>query len=196
MNDNLYAENPYSSPQSALGIDASIVEVGEYQVDGRDLMLRNGKKLPSFCIKSNEPITESDFRTKTLSWCPRWVLVLIVLNVLIMLVAYFITCKKCLLTFGLSPEVRRKYRNRLIAKSAIAIALLCVTVIAASLNYQSMAIVTGILFAVALVVALLGNAPLSIVKHQKGTFWIRGCSDEFLNRLDRRQGNSPQLAPQ
>lgn len=33
------------------------------------------------------------------------------------------------------------------------------------------------------VARLVGNSPLSISNHQKGEFWIAGCSSQFLSRI-------------
>lgn len=62
-------------------------------------------KLPSSCVKTNVPIAEDDIRMKAFAWCPRWVLVLIPLKLLIMLIAFLITKK--LACWGM--ECRRRY---------------------------------------------------------------------------------------
>ena len=178
-------DNPYASPDSSLQFDlqGSTGYTEKIGVDGRDLMVRTKMRLPSFCVKTNAPITEDEIRVKAFTWYPRWVLALILLNLLIMLIAYLITKKTCILLYGLSPEVRARIRNRVAIKILITLALLCVAIALTASDHASASLVAWLLFAVSLIVALLGNSTLWVVKHKDGVFWIRGCSDEFLARI-------------
>jgi hypothetical protein len=174
--------NPYASPLAASEIVRRQASVEAVLVDGRDLVVYSGTRLAPFCVVTNEAVADEDMRTKQYVWCPPWVLALILLNVLILLIGYLATRKKCVLTFGLHPDVRRKRRNRLFVKLAVVLLFAGLIAVAVAFDNSDLIAVAGVLFGVALIVALIGNAPLRVVKHDNGRFWIRGCSAEFLRR--------------
>lgn len=169
--------NPYQVPVTAPPVQPKL------RVDGKYLVVRSGTVLPPFCVKTNVPVQQEDIRQKRLTWCSPWVAALILINVLVLLIVYFIVRKHCLLTFGLSPEARRKYRNRVFIKLGI-VAAFTVGVSIAALSDSAGVIVTMIIFLIIAVLALfIGNTPLTAAKHRDGEFWISGCSPEFLARI-------------
>jgi len=118
---------------------------------------------------------------------------LILLSGLLLIIVYFIARKKCYITFGLHPSLLKKYQRR--TKFTIAAAIVLFFALTFSAGTASMPIIWTelVLFIIAIVAIFVGNSPLSIVKHQKGMFWIKGCSNDFLERIRLGSINSSEM---
>ena len=171
--------NPYQSPLAdAVAADHALA-TGPL-VDGKCLVLVSGTILPAHCVRTNQAVTEGDMTRKRFDWAAPWVALLILVNVIVLLLVYFLVRKKCFLTFGLHPSVRRKYRNRLLLKALIAIALFFAIPVTAAIESTAAIVVAAVLFIVAVVSLFIGNSPLRVVRYREGKFWIKGFSDEYL----------------
>ncbi|MCY2989988.1 MAG: hypothetical protein NTY19_19265 [Planctomycetota bacterium] len=135
-------------------------------------------------MKTNQPVSEADFKQRRLSFCPPIVGLLILLSGLLLILVYFIARKSCLITVGVSPSVRRKYRNRWIVKIVAVVVLFFAILFAAAIDSTPLIIIVFVLFIVAIVSLFIGNSPLTITKYRKGEFWVSGCSREFLARIN------------
>jgi hypothetical protein len=179
-------DNPFRSPASDIGFPDGkpfeVVQSGPMRVDGKFLVIKSGVVLPLFCVKTNAPLPESNLRKKSLTWCPHYVFVFFLFCGLLSILLYFVLRKSCSITYGLSAEVQRKYRTRLIVKSLIAVALFVALPLTAGFD-ETVSTVAIVLFLISVVVLLVGNSPISVTNHQKGEFWISGCSSEFLSRI-------------
>jgi hypothetical protein len=175
--------NPYQAPAEMQPL-ASSGTARQYRREEKQLVVKSGVVLPLYCVKTGEPITEEDLRTRTLTYSPSYVIILIVLSLLIGLIVYLIVRKKCTLTFGLSPRIRSKYRNRVLI--ALFVAILCVGGIFLSVKLDNgmLMFASIVLMLVSLVVVLLGGSPLTAANHVNGRFWIKGCSRAFLDRIE------------
>ena len=170
-------DNPYQSPT----VDRSAaLSTANVRVDGKYLVVASGAVLPPLCVKTNAPVQQQDIRQRRLSWCPPIVGLLILLSGLLLILVYFIARKHCTITFGLSPAVRQKYRNRRILKIVAVVVLFFVLALTAAIDSAAVILTVFILFLVSVISLFIGNAPLAIAKHRKGEFWISGCSKEFL----------------
>jgi hypothetical protein len=180
--------NPFQTPETGFVATLAPPLAGLPRVDGNCLVVASGTVLPPFCVKTNRPVSEGDLVRKQFDWCPPWVAILIIVNLLILIVVYFLVRKRCLLTFGLDPRVRKGYRRRMLLKIAAAILLFLAIPVVSALEANGSPIATIIvlvLFLVAVVSIFIGNSPLSVAKHQKGMFWIKGFSKDFLQRFDQ-----------
>ena len=129
---------------------------------------------------------------KQFTWAPPWVVAMILINILVLILAYYLR-KKCDVTYALHADVRRKYRMRIVYKSLITLALFfCIPVVAA-LNGDVAIVVAVIAFFVAVIVLVVGNSPLKVTAHKDGMFWIRGCSEVFLDSLAEENMSRGQL---
>lgn len=176
--------NPYESPQTSSEPDlpkggAWSATENNVRVDGKLLVVRSGVILPRYCVKTNEPITELDMTRKTLTWCSPLVAFLFLLA----LIVYFVVRKKCVITYGISPEIKQKYRKRLFVKASVAVSLLLVLIFAISFDLFPLFLVVFSPFLISLLVLVFGNSPLTVSMHKDGYFWIKGCSKEFLASL-------------
>ncbi|MBN1908982.1 MAG: hypothetical protein JW818_04520 [Pirellulales bacterium] len=177
--------NPYQAPEdsSPLAMPYHGPRFGAW-VDGKLLVVQSGERLPPICIKTNQPLSEQDMVTKTLYWCSPLLLLLILINLIIFLIVYMIARKQCILTIGLHPSVRSRRRWTVLVKVLVVVGLFFAMLFAAAADSDSLIIVFLILFFVALIIACLGNSPVSIAKYRDGMFWIRGCCPEYLAEIE------------
>lgn len=174
--------NPYKPPV-ALDTFSGKPDAGTICVEGKYLVVCSGAVLPQRCVKTNQKITEQDMRHKTFEWCSPWVALSFLISGCIMIVLYFVFRRKCSLTFGIHPSVRKKYRNRLIFKVLATVALLVSLPFVAATDSGGLIAAVLILFIFAFIASFIGNSPLSIAKHREGEFWIKGCCQEFLHQI-------------
>src|SRR4029079_1081851 len=93
------------------------------RAEGKLLIIRDGDVLPRRCVKTNQPVSVVEVRTKEFTWCSPLVGLLILLSGPLLIIVYFLARKRFYLTFGLSDDVRRRSRNIYIAKVAAAVVL-------------------------------------------------------------------------
>ena len=179
-------DNPFRPPYSDWGfLDGSplnLTNSGPIRVDGKFLVVKSGAVLPKFCVKTNVPVPEANWRKSTFMWCPPYVFAFILLGGFAVILAYFFARKRFSFTFGISNETKAKYRKRLYVKLLITLALLIAVPVTANID-DSVCIVVMILLLIAFVSLFIGNSPVSIHKHRNGEFWVAGCSREFLSRF-------------
>lgn len=187
--------NPYQSPTASC--DATTAErFADFpSVDGKCLVVASGTVLPPVCVKTNQRLSEKDLVCKRFEWCTPWVALLVLLSPLLLILAYFLVRRKCSLTYGLHPQIRKKYRKRILLKIVAAIVLLLAIVLSASVDAAAVAMLFVFLFLVSLVWLFVGNSPLSVVKYRKKMFWIKGFSDEFLATFEPVVLGEPIAAP-
>jgi hypothetical protein len=172
--------NPYQAPTVA---STATLSTTNARVEGKCLVVTSGAVLPPFCVKTNTAVQQQDVQQRRLSWCPPIVGLLILMSGLLLILVYFIVRKQCMITFGLSPAVRKKYRNRRIFKIIAVIVLFFALPFTAAIDSTAVIVTVFILFLVAVISLFIGNSPLAITNHRKGEFWISGCSKEFLSHV-------------
>ncbi len=172
--------NPYQT--TTTDASASLSAMNTW-VDGKYLVVTSGAVLPPLCVKTNTPIQPDDLQHRRLRWCPPIVGLLILLSGLLLILVYFIASKRCTITFGVSPDMLRKYRNRRIFKIIAVIILFFAVLFSAETDNTAVIIVVLALFLIAVISLFIGNSPLAIAKHHRGRFWISGCSKEFLAHI-------------
>lgn len=174
--------NPYQSPATPFApVDGQAPSI---RVDGRSLVVPTATILPPVCIKTNQPVSEADMVRRTFYWCSPWVALLILLSGCLVILAYFLVRKRFTITYGLAPDLRQRYRKWLIIKSLAATGFFVALLMAAGVDSPLAALVFLVLFVAAIVSLFIGNAPLSVVNHRRGMFWVKGCSNEYLAQLE------------
>jgi hypothetical protein len=172
--------NPYQSPAT----DAFAMPAERFgdlpRVDGKYLVVASGMVLPPVCVKTNQPVTEGDLVRKQFYWCSPWFALLVLLSGLLLILVYFIARRKCVITFGLDPRLRKSYRRWMLLKTTAAILLFFAIPLSTAIDVTIAPVVVVVLFLVAVVSLFIGNSPLSVVKYRKGMFWIKGFSNEYL----------------
>ena len=181
--------NPFQTPETGFDATPAVRLAGLPRVDGDYLVVASGTVLPPVCVKTNQPVSQRDLVRKQFDWCSPWVALLLLVNLLVLLIVYFIVRKKCSLTFGLAPRIRRGYRTRMLVKIAIVIALLFAIPLSAALDSSVAIAISVVLFLVGVVSLFIGNSPLRVAKHREGMFWIKGFSPEYLASF--KPGSNP-----
>ena len=151
--------------------------------DGRLLVVESGALLPRRCIKTNSPVTDKDMTRREFYQFNAWWGLTIMLGVLMYVVLYYALRKKCVLTYGIAPEVRRRYTNRLLIKWLIAMSLFLGFLFSTASNSPTAIITMLCLFLVSLIILPFGNIPLTVKRWGDERFWIKGCGHEFLMSL-------------
>ncbi|WP_442484930.1 hypothetical protein [Aeoliella sp. SH292] len=181
------SENPFQAPLTdAKDYATTVMQGGRQQayVDGSYLVVRSGVVLPTRCVKTNQPTSPSEERRQTLYWAPSWIGILILVNLLILAIVYFVVRKGCDITYSESQELRATRRFRVLIAS-LACAGLFVGLIAGIVVESTVVVVVTILGILVGLITLLivARAPVRPVKYKKGEFWIRGFSREYLDQL-------------
>jgi hypothetical protein len=182
--------NPYQSPatDSAFPYGGSLDDGGlgcPPVVEGKCLVVASGTILPAVCVRTNQPVSKDDLLRKQFDWCTPWVALLVLVSALLVIIAYFVLRKRCWLTFGLHPELRKKYRRRMIFKVVVVLALIAAIVLFASMDAPVGVGITIILLVVAVIALFIGNSPLKVAKYRQGRFWIKGFSEEYLASMQQ-----------
>ena len=192
-------EPPPTSRDSAVGHKDRV------RVEGKCLVVTTDSVLPPVCIQSNRPLGEGDMARESLYWYPPWVAILALSGPLV-IPALFLLRKRCTITYGLVPELRRRYRIlRIVRIASIIIAVfvllfLCAVWIGLPVLYPSVMLDIGLgRIAVANSIAILvvgglgfianviGRPPLRVTNYHRGAFWVTGCSNEYLARIEREE---------
>jgi hypothetical protein len=177
-------ENPYQSPSVvaeplATPTPSSSIAPPTPRVQGSVLIVRDGDELPRLCVKTNRPVSVLDVRTKEFTWCSPLVGLLMLVSGPLLILVYFLARKRFYITFGLSEDLKRRYRNIFVAKVVVTITLFFAMPLSASAGNLA-SIIVLILFIAAVVSLFLGNSPLAVTNCHNGEFWITGCSKDFL----------------
>jgi hypothetical protein len=152
------------------------------------LVVPSGCILPQICAKTNLPVTEQDMICRQLTWCSPWIGLLFFVSGPLLILVYFVARKRCSITFGLSPEIRRRNSQRTLVKFLAMFGLLIATVSLATVNsaqwiVAALCLTTFVLFLISVIALFVGNSPLSVVRHRNGMFWIKGFQHEYMAQL-------------
>lgn len=173
---------------------AASVGLSNYHVDGKHLVVSDRTTLPGYCVKTGLSQQEVEGRTvvKTVSWVSPAIYFLLLLNILVLVVVYFIVRKQCRVTYFISHDARRAVvRNQMIGLGifVLGIASFIGSLVMADSGSMSedMAVVLAISSVViglaGLVMTALYQSPISIKKHRDGQFWLGGLSPAFIDRI-------------
>ena len=164
--------------------DYSAAVQGHARVDGNYLVITSGTVLPPYCIKTNEPVDVEDIQKQELTWCPPIVGLLILLSGLVLIFVYFLVRQNCLIGFGLSPDIARKYKARRKINKIAVFFLFFVLLFSGATDSMPVMLTTLGLFIGGVVWLFVGHRALAIAKYRQGEYWVTGCSKEFLARLN------------
>lgn len=170
-------------------LDPEVDDRYAMHVEGNRFVTPSGCRMPQVCVVTNTPVSERDMVFTHLYWSPPWVALTLLLGGLPLIICYFATRKCCAITFGLSPEVRKKKRIVIAIKILVSLALLGGVILLSMAGPHNKAAETGmlvclLLFFISVVVVFVGNSTLRIANHRDGLFWIKGFSREYLEQLE------------
>lgn len=145
-------------------------------------------RLPRRCFKTNDPVPDVEFKTRTLYWCTPWVFLAILLNLLIALILYLVLRKKVRLAVPLSDAGRTVLnKHRWIA---IGIAVASLALIVAGIAMQAYALIPLGIVGVIIAMAYGGykGSLVRVTKLQDGYAWLAGASPAYLASLPPYSG--------
>ncbi len=187
--------NPYQSPATSSFGDG---EGSSIRVEGKSLVAPTERVLPPVCVRTNRAVSEADMVQASLFWCSPWVM-FTVLGGPLVIPALFLLGKRFTITYGLIPELRRRYRIWRTVKIALGVLCVCISALtgaafaaafaiypSAEFNFTAAVLVLAILvgFGGSFSVIFIGNPPLIPAKYRQGMFWVNGCSGEYLARIE------------
>lgn len=154
-------------------------------VDRELLVVPSGCRLPQRCIKTNRPVEERDMIRAGVYWFSPWYMLVFLLSGPLFLFAYMFARRKCVITYGLDPAIRKKMWRRTAMKWLAAIVFLGAAIVVwDTTQFQgAIAVACLVLFALAAAMILLGNSPLRVSRYREGVFWLEGCPPEYLSSL-------------
>ena len=136
-------------------------------------------KFPESCVKTGRVDDLVEVRKK-LYWAPTWVWLFILLNLIILAIAYFIARKRIEVVYYIDRNIRTNLRIKLTVGLLLFVAGF-VGVIAGGVMDTPPLLLGGIVVVIAglVMVALYGNA-IKPVGHKDGIFRLKGFGGEFL----------------
>lgn len=177
---------------------------GDYHRDGKLLVIRDGAVLPQRCILTNQALGPGDwtkrmaiYKTPFWVWLPvvvctlllsksgrsaEWVGANVLFLVLLTSIAAIFANKKVTLTYSLN----RQARARLLQRRSIALLAAAAGGIAMMISFfrnEPVEIFGGALVLLGCLAVLAISNALTLRKHAKGWFSLKGCSKEFLDSL-------------
>lgn len=175
--------NPYEAPQSV--VKNAFPRGAGVRADGKHLIVTNGSALPMRCLKCNAECGEADVRiTKKLHFASPWIYVLLLVNIIVLVIVYYIVRKPVEISFSrchLHAKVLSK--NRSICGISLIIALIS-GIIGISYELPALTILALISLVTFLIVLIRVTNAVVLVKHHKGEFWLKGAGPDFLHSFD------------
>lgn len=155
--------------------------------DGKRILLpRQNPVLPRRCIKTNQPVTEADTKRKKLYWCPPWIAILLLLNLLIFLIVYLVVRKPFVIDIPLSAAGRKIVRKHALIAWGLFVAGVACFIVAIANNALVALILPGLALALsALIYGVAKGTTLRIVKFTTHEASLKGACPEFLASLPK-----------
>ncbi|HVU17123.1 MAG TPA: DUF4339 domain-containing protein [Candidatus Didemnitutus sp.] len=153
------------------------------RADGKRIVVPiTNPRLPSRCVKTNEPASFPQTKTRTLYWYPPLIALTLLVNVLIFLIVYLIVRKALKLEIPLSKAGKGiVIRNGFICLGICLGGIACMFLAAIS---SGLFILIGILILLGgLVFGATRGGTLRVTKMKNGEAWLAGASPEYLASL-------------
>ena len=191
MTSDLNTSNPFASPSST-GEPIQVVP-GAYEIQGERIVGTEKIILPHACVKCGEVLSEQDGSTrrkKDIYWVHPAIFVLVI-QLLIFLIVYLVTRKKCHVEFSICRDCNGKQRMNIVY-CVISLAVF-IGMIALMTNYENAWLFIGVIFAFVamLTFAVRAGGPLSVKAYKKGEFQLRGAGPVFLSLAEKHENAEP-----
>ncbi|MFN3151204.1 hypothetical protein [Bremerella sp.] len=180
MTTDQASATPFASPLTSG--EAVNVSLGAYEIQGGGIVGSGKIVLPHACVKCGKVLPEFDGSTRRkedLYWVHPAIFVLVV-KVLIFLIVYLATRKKCHVEFSICRQCHGKQRmNHVYAWISMAVFL---GMIALVITFEYAWLSLGVIFSFLMVLAfaIRTNGPLKVKAYKMGVFQLRGASPVFL----------------
>ncbi len=155
--------------------------------DGKRIILPvDNPVLPRRCLKTNQPITDSDVKRRKLFWCSPWVALSLFLSIFVFLIIYLIVRKTVVLDVPLSREGRGIVRKHaLIAWSTAIVGIVCIALAIGGTDIFVLMLPGVILVLVGAIYGAIKATAVRVVKRTKHEVWLKGACPAYLAELPR-----------
>ncbi len=138
--------------------------------------------LPDCCARCGAPPTGKPLK-RTAWWCPSWVYVLILINLIVVLIVYLVLRKRVDLEMPLCDLHRARRRNLLLACWGTALASIGGIVAAIASDHPEYIIIPILLMIVAAIAGSMISPVLTPAKVKDGYVWLNGVKRDYLQTL-------------
>ncbi|MEW4562986.1 hypothetical protein AB1K70_10700 [Bremerella sp. JC770] len=172
--------NPFASPMTAG--ETVKVESGSFEIQGERIVGTDPIILPHVCVKCGATQSAQDSSTrrkKDLYWVHPAIFVLVI-QLLIFLIVYLVTRRKCHVEYSLCRECNAKQRINIVY--SLASLGIFIGMIALMVHFENAWLSLGVIiaFVVMLTFIIRAGGPLTVKAYKEGEFQLRGASPEFL----------------
>jgi len=193
--------NPYAAPENWDYTDAQITgapldevgnQIGAWR-DGRLLVMHKQARLPDRCVKSNAPTSPDQRWRHKFTWCHPAVLFTVLINFLVLFVAYLIFRKQATIEVGIMPSfLDRRRRAMTIGWLLMAggiVGLIAGIVVVTDMNADTSQWGVPAMLVSAIVILLgagwagFGSRIVTCQKMNKHYVWLRGVHPDYLETL-------------
>lgn len=174
------SDNPYAAQIN----DQESLKKGDHGLRISDglLVIPKGTKLPDICIITGRRGTGKYF-TKEFSWAPNWVYFMILINLLVLLIAYIATKKSGKMEYYFDKTIiRERYKYLTINWLLLGLSVLCV--VFAVLFESGLIASLIILFVIAmLVVWAVKLTKIKVAKIDMQFIYLKGIKPEIMDSI-------------
>jgi len=182
------SENPYAAPA---GFEAGVPSsgIGNFEVRGKRLLVRDGSTLPPRCIKTNDPVIPGEsgrLKKVKLAWINQWWLLMIFVpfGIFILLIVSIFKTARGSITVSLSKRAIRKKRLTIIFWLGLTTFLVVFGISRMPTNSELGAFcLMGSM--ITLIITLFSIRYLATVNHKDGWFAVKGFHRDFLHDIER-----------
>jgi hypothetical protein len=160
------------------------------RADGKRIVVPlRGGRLPRRCVKTNQLVSEDRIRRKMLYSCTPFIYFALLINILVVIILYYVLRKKVVLDLPLSREAQSAVtRNKIVAWSVFAVGLIMIFFGFAAVGGDEgtgiQVVLLGIFMILgALIFAALKAQVLRVVKIRGDNAWLTGAHKDFVASL-------------
>ncbi len=177
--------NPFASPTTP-GETITVVP-GAYEVQGQHILGKDKIILPHACVKCGEQLSENDSsgrKKKDLYWVHPAIYLLVLLQLLIFLIVYLVTRKKCHVEYSVCHDCSFKLRMNWLYFVLSLAGLVGMISLAAYTENGWFGFAGFLCFIAMLVFAVRANGPITVKSYKSGEFKLRGAGPLFLQKFN------------
>lgn len=163
--------NPYAPPVVASTAVAGASQAG-WQLNGNTLVVSKGATLPSRCLFDGSPVSVSP-TTKTLTWVPPWLAVLVLLSPIIYVIAFVIAKKSGSLSYYIGEEGKKRRSSGIVMMVLSVVALVFLIAVGVAADAPILALLGLLVFLILLIAGALRAKVFTIEKIDEHYVYIK-----------------------
>lgn len=184
---NPFASPKAPSPRKPLRRDDNSAPSDDIQLIKGKLVGKSPIILPEICVKCGADAHNGKRFEKSLYYCNLLFFLTILINILVLIIVYFVARKKIDLSFSLCENCLIPYKRKRMVAALFWLATILSVVAGIALESSEFIIVFVILLIAAIVMNIVAGLPLRPSGHSKGLFTIKGAKQPFFDRFFNNQ---------